>query len=233
MAGPRPAGWTPARIVSVVIGAVLVFCSLGLLGAGGTALWAQTAKGPGGYVDLGTRTYTTGGYALASGTAELPQATGGWDWASALFGTVRLRATPARGTAGVFIGIAPAAAAAHYLAGVSYSTVTGTTVTRPAYAAHSGGPPAVPPGRAGIWAARAAGPGPQVLTWPVKSGTWTVVAMNVTGSRPVSLRVTVAATLPALPWLAFGLLAGGFLVAAVGATLIVVPFRRMPRPSDR
>jgi len=57
--------------------------------------------------------------------------------------------------------------------------------------------------------------------------------MNVTGSRPVSLRVTVAATLPALPWLAFGLLAGGFLVAAVGATLIVVPFRRMPRPSDR
>jgi len=92
---------------------------------------------------------------------------------------------------------------------------------------------AVPPGRAGIWAAHAAGPGPQVLTWPVKSGTWTVVAMNANGSRPVSLRVTPAATLPALPWLAFGLLAGGFLVAAVGATLIVVTLRRVSRPSDR
>jgi hypothetical protein len=232
-AEPRPAGWTTARIVSAVIGAVLAVCSLGLLGAGGTALWAQTARGPGGYVDLGTRTYTTAGYALASGQAELQKATGGWDWASALFGTVRLRATPAHGTAGVFIGIAPAAAAAHYLAGVSYSTVTGITVTKPVYAAHNGGPPAVPPGRTGIWAARAAGPGPQVLTWPVKSGNWTVVAMNATGSRPVSLRVAVAATLPALPWLAFGLLAGGFLIAAAGATLIVVPLRRVSRPRER
>jgi uncharacterized protein DUF998 len=227
---PRPAGWAPARIVSVVIGAVL---ALGLLGTGGTALWAQTAKGPGGYLDLGTRTYTTGGYAVASGKAELQTATGGWGWASALFGTVRLRATQARGTAPVFVGIAPAAAAAHYLAGVSYSRVTGAPATGPVYAAHSGGPPAVPPGRAGIWAAHAAGPGPQVLTWPVKSGTWTAVAMNANGSRPVSLRVTPAATLPALPWLAFGLLVGGFLVAAVGATLIVVPLRRVSRPSDR
>jgi hypothetical protein len=232
-AGPRPAGWTPARIVSVVIGAVLALCSLGLLGAGGTALWAQTAKGPGGYLDFGTRTYTTGGYAVASDKVELQLATGGWDGASALFGTVRLRVTPVRGTAPVFIGIAPAAAAAHYLAGVSYSTVTGTTATRPVYAAHSGGPPAVPPGRAGIWTARAAGPGPQVLTWPVKSGTWKVVAMNVSGSRPVSLRVTAAATLPALPWLAFGLLAGGFLVAAAGVVLIVIPLRRASGPSDR
>ena len=230
-AGPPPAGRTPARIVSVVISAFLVLCSLGLLGAGGTALWAQTAKGPGGYLNLGTRTFSTDGYALASGKAELQRATGGWNWAPALFGTVRLRVTPARGTAPVFLGIAPAAAAAHYLAGVSYS-VTRITATRPVYSAHSGGPPAVPPGRAGIWAARATGPGPQTLTWPVKSGTWTVVAMYANGSRPVSVRVTAAATLPALPWLAFGLLAGGFLVA-VSATLIVVPRRRMSRSSER
>ena len=188
-AGPRREGWTPARIFSVAIGAVL---ALGLLGAGGAAVWAQTAKGPGGYLDLGTRTYTTGGYAVATDKAELQMFP--WDGVSALFGTVRLRATQARGTAPVFIGIAPAAAAAHYLAGVSYSSVRRAIVTRPVYAAHRGGPPAVPPGRAGIWAARAAGPGPQMLAWPVKSGTWTVVAMNADGSRPVSLRVTVAAT---------------------------------------
>ena len=231
-AGPRPVGWTSARIVSAIIGAVVVLCSLGLLGAGGTALWAQTAKGPGGYLNLGTRTYTTGGYAIASDKIELRMHPGGWDGASALFGAVRLRATSARGTAPVFIGIAPAPAAAHYLAGVSYSTVTATTA-RPVYAAHSGGPPAVLPARAGIWAARATGPGPQVLTWPVRSGTWTLVAMNANRSRPVSLRVTAAATLPALPWLAFGLLAGGFLLAAVGATLIVVPLRRASRRSDQ
>jgi hypothetical protein len=211
----------------VVIGAALMLCSLGLLGAGGAAVWAQTAKGPGGYLDLGTKTYTTGGYAVASDKAELQAATGGWNWASALFGTLRLRVTPDRGTAPVFIGIAPAAAAAHYLAGVSYSSVTGNPATSPVYTAHSGGPPAVPPGRAGIWSARAAGPGPQMLTWPVTSGTWTVVAMNANASRPVSLRVATAATLPALPWLAAGLLAAGLLAAAAGATLIVVPLRRV------
>jgi len=148
----------------VVIGAILALCSLGLLGAAGTAVWAQTAKGPGGYLNLGTKTYTTGGYAVASDKAELPTATGGWSWASALFGTVRLAATPARGTAPVFLGIAPAAAAAHYLAGVNYSSITGNPATSPAYTAHHGGPPAPPPGRAAIWAARTAGPRSRTCT---------------------------------------------------------------------
>ena len=57
---------------------------------------------------------------------------------------------------------------------------------------------------------QAAGPCPQTLTWAVKSGDWTVVAMNADGSRPVSMQVNVAATLPALPWIATGLLSGGF-----------------------
>jgi hypothetical protein len=53
-----------------------------------------------------------------------------------------------------------------------------------------------------------------------------VVAMNADGSRPVSLRVNVAATLPALPWLAAGLLAGGVIVLIGGVLLIVVPAQR-------
>jgi hypothetical protein len=226
-ARPRPPGWTSARIASVVIGAVLVLCSVGLLTAGGAALWAQTAKGPGGYLNLGARTYATDGYAVATDKIRMPTATGGWSLASALFGTMRLQATPARGNAPVFVGVAPAAAAARYLGGVSYSTVTNTTTARPVYAVHGGGPPAVPPTHAGIWVAHAAGPGPQVLTWPVKSGTWTVVTMNADGSRPVGIRVTNGATLPALLWLAGGLLAGGLVVGAIGVTLIVVPLHRV------
>ena len=229
----RRPGWTAARVISVVVGAVMVLCSLGLLSAGGTTLSGQTAKGPGGYLDLGTRTYTTPGYAVASNELELQSATGGWDLASAMFGTVRLRVTPAHGTAPVFIGIAPAAAASRYLAGVSYSTVTGTIVNAPAYVGHGGGAPAVPPGRAGIWAAHAAGPGTQVLTWPVKSGRWTVIAMNASGSRPVSVRVTGSATLSALPWIAAGLLVGGILVAVAGVVLIAVPIRRASSSGDR
>jgi hypothetical protein len=100
------------------------------------------------------------------------------------------------------------------------------------YLGQSGGAPAVPPGRAGIWAARAAGPGTQVLTWPVKSGRWTVVAMNASGSRPVSVRVTGSATLPAPPWIAAGLLAGGILAAVAGVVLIAVPISRASSPHD-
>jgi hypothetical protein len=55
-----------------------------------------------------------------------------------------------------------------------------------------------------------------------------VVAMNADGSRPVSLQVNVAATLPALPWIVVGLLAGGLVLLAAGLLLIVLPLRRRP-----
>jgi hypothetical protein len=203
-----------------------VLVSLGLLGGGAAALWAQATQRHGGYVDLGTTAYRTVGYAVASQTVSLHADTRGWDAASALFGTVRLRVTSPRGTGPVFVGIAPAVAAARYLAGVSYATVTGAAGTSPVYTRHPGGPPAVAPGRAGIWSAHAAGAGTQVLTWPVQSGDWTVVAMNANGSRPVSVRVDAAATVPALPWAAAGLLIGGVLILAGGAALIAVPLRR-------
>ena len=72
-----PAGWTTARIVAAVAGAILILCSLGLLGGGGTAVWAQTTQRHGGYVDLGSTSYQSTGYAIASDTVEL-QAVGGW-----------------------------------------------------------------------------------------------------------------------------------------------------------
>jgi uncharacterized membrane protein len=50
--------------------------------------------------------------------------------------------------------------------------------------------------------------------------------MNADGSRPVSLKVSVAATLPALPWIATGLLIGGIAFLIGGVLLIVVAVRR-------
>jgi hypothetical protein len=231
-AGGGPAGgragpgrWTTGRIVSAVAGAVLLVGSIGLFGAGGTALWAQ-AQRHGGYAELGTATYVMPGYAVASDAVSLHMSSGGWDGASALIGTVRIRVTPMNQAVPAFIGIAPAGAAARYLAGVQYATVLGAPDHHGTYTEHAGTAPAVPPGRAGIWAARAAGPGTQTLTWAVRSGEWMVIAMNADGSRPVSMRVTVAATLPALPWIAAGLLAGGVVFGIGGVLLIVVPLRR-------
>jgi hypothetical protein len=56
-----------------------------------------------------------------------------------------------------------------------------------------------------------------------------VVAMNADGSRPVSLQVNVAASLPALPWIAAGLLTGGIIFLIGGILLIVIPLRLASR----
>jgi hypothetical protein len=209
----------------VIAGAVLAVFSLGLLGAGGTALWAQTQRQDG-YVNLGTVTYSAPGYAIASDTVALHMASGGRDAASALAGTVRVRVTPVGGTGTAFVGIAPAGAATTYLTGVEYATAQEAAGHRETYTEHGGSAPAVPPARAGIWTAAAAGPGTQTVTWAVRSGDWMVVAMNADGSRPVSMRVNAAATLPALPWIATGLLTGGFVFLGAGIALIAVPLRR-------
>ena len=217
-----PGGWTGGRIVSAVAGAVLVLCSFGLLGGSGVALWAQTNR-HGGYADLATATYSVPGYAIASDTIGLHLATGP---VSDMIGTVRIQVSQASGTAPAFVGIAPADAAARYLAGVDYATVRGAAGHHGTYTEHAGSAPAVRPGQAGIWTAHAAGPGTQTLTWAVRSGDWMVVAMNADGSRPVSLQVNVAATLPALPWIAAGLLIGGIIFLIGGVLLIVIPLQR-------
>ena len=219
----RP-GWTTARIISVVAGALAALVSVGLLGAGGTALWAQTQR-HGGYVDLGTASYATSGYAIASDALQMHMARGGWDGAPALAGTVRIQVTSAAGSGPAFIGIAPAAAAQRYLAGCR---------TRPS---RRSGPSGLlyrarrvrtrdQPAAAGIWAAQATGPGAQTLTWAVHSGDWMVVVMNADGSRPVAVQASAAATLPALPWVAAGLLTGGVICLVGGALLIVVSLQR-------
>ena len=46
---------------------------------------------------------------------------------------------------------------------------------------------------------------------------------------PVSVRVNVAATLPALPWVATGLLIAGGMFLLGGALLIVLPIRGASR----
>jgi hypothetical protein len=227
---PRPPsqrrGWTGGRIVSVIGGAVLILISLGLLGGGGAALWAQTSQRHGGYVDLGTQSFSTHGYAVTSGNVEMHAAGNGWDLARGLLGKVRIRASSLEPSGGVFVGVASTGAANRYLSGVSYSSVQSIDRHRVTYLSHVGGAPAVRPASAGIWAARMSGARSATLTWQVKSGDWTVVAMNADASQQVGVQMNLAATLPWLPWVALGLLIAGAAFAVTGVILIVVPVRR-------
>ena len=223
----RAAGWTTARIISVVAGALAGLMSLGLLGAGGTALWAQTQR-HGAYVNLGTASYATSGYAIASDALQMHMAGGGWDGAR-LWSARSASRSPRLPTAARPSSGSPRRQ--------RRSTICPGCRTRPSAASRTiTGPTPSTPGPRPRQAGRGwhlGRPGNRTrhadLTWKVRSGDWMVVVMNADGSRPVTVQASAAATLPALPWIAAGLLIGGLAVLAAGVVLIAVPVRNASR----
>lgn len=218
---PRATGWTTGRIVSAVIGAVLAVCALGALGAGGTAAWVDATQRHGGYVHLGTARYATAGHALASETIKVH---GGLSWLAPLIGQIRIRVTGTGRSGGEFAGIAPANAASKYLSGVSYTTVTSYDGQRLGIS-HPGSRAPRPPRSTPIWAAQASGTPGATLRWTVRDGDWTLIVMNADGSAGVIARADLAASLPALGWLAAEFLLGGTVLALAAFACVTIPVR--------
>jgi hypothetical protein len=230
-AGPpsaRPAGgWTPGRVVTVVLGSVLALISLGLLGGGGTALWADQALRHDGYVTTGTATYSTTGYALASERVDL-----GWgSLLTGLIGEVRLRVTPVAPGRPVFVAVGPADRVAAYLAGAAYTMVTGTGPDDRVSRSGAGRPEM--PQTAGVWAAEVSGTGTQTLRWTAQAGGWTAVAMNPDGSPGLTVYADVGVSAPRLFELAVDLIIGGIAAGALAGAMILVPVRLAAGRGDR
>jgi len=225
--GPPPApahgGWTAGRVIAVVAGSLLALVSLGLLGGGGTLLWAGHALRQDGYVTTGTATYSAAGHAIASERVSL-----GWGpLLTGLVGDVRFRVTAVSPDRPVFVAIGPADRVAAYLSGTAYTTVTGTGAG--SVAVHEGTSLPARPRTAGIWVAEASGPGTQVLHWTAQEGNWTAVAMNADGSAGVRVRADAGVSAPGLTRLAAELLSGGIIACALSAALIWVPIRLATR----
>jgi hypothetical protein len=210
---------------------VLALCSIGLLGVGGTALWADTAGRHGGYVTIGSESYHSSGYAVVTGADGLHAAGTGWGAVRPLFGTLRIRASSTTASKPVFIGIAAARPVSDYLTGVAHTTVRNVAGTRGVTVEVAGTAPAVPPIRAAPWATRSSGTGSQTVIWPASRGNSKMVVMNADGSRAVSINVNIAAKLPALTGIAVGLLAAGALCLVAGVSLMVITTRRAPGPA--
>jgi hypothetical protein len=221
-----PSRWTGRRIAALVGGSLLALIALGLLACGAYGLWLDTTQRSDGYVMTSSERFSTGSYALATRTLQIgssvPSFLYGRDW----LGDVRIRGESANPNRPLFIGIARRDRVYRYLAGVAHSEVVdvnanpfGTTY-RPSYRLQPGGKPAVPPGRAKFWVARAVGPGSQSLTWSVKQGRWAVVVMRPDGSPGVSADLAAGAKLPALLWASLGLLVFGVLISGGAAALL-------------
>jgi hypothetical protein len=209
-----------------VIGVLLALVSLGLLGSGGTVLWADsTQRDAAGYLTTGVHEFAASGSALATERIDLGSTGTGWLYSPALLGTVRIRVTPVRSGPALFVGIGPSADVDRYLAGMSHTLISDFW-TGKVQGASGGGTPGSAPGTQGFWAASATGPGPQTLRWDPASGSWTVVVMNAGGRPGIHVRADLAATMPTLPWIAAGLLAAGAVFLAGGALLMAGAIRR-------
>jgi hypothetical protein len=137
-------------------------------------------------------------------------------------GTVRLDVRPV-GQAPVFIGIGPKDAVQAWLDGTSYERIDRVDLrpSRTEYTTVLGGAAVGPPGDQTFWVATAVGSGEQVLTWPSRSGAWSVVLMNATAGAGVTADVTAGINSGALLPIGLVMAVVGLLVLVAGLRLLI------------
>ena len=213
-AAVRPSRWTAGRITALLIGSLLCLLSLGLLGAGGTALWADRTQRDQGYATTDVHNFSTSGSALATELTELGTAGVGWFYSPSVLGNVRIRATPTSTDRPVFLGIGPATEVDRYLAGVGHTVISDFWTDKVQFV---DGGKATAPGAQTFWAASATGAGPQNVVWKPADGSWTVVVMNADGRPGLAVGADLGAKVPALLWIAISFLGAGAIFMAGGA----------------
>jgi hypothetical protein len=219
----REAGWTGGRITALVTGALLVLLSLVLLGAGGTALWADRTQRDGGYVTTGVHDFSTSGSAIATLSTELGTAGAGWLYSPGLMDEVRIRVTPTNAGAPLFVGIGRSTHVDRYLAAVDRTVIN--EFWREETETIAGGAPQSPPGAQDFWVASDTGPGARTLEWDPKDGSWTVVVMNADGRPGIAVGADLGARFPDIVWVVLGVLATGVLLLVGGGLLIAGAIR--------
>jgi membrane protease YdiL (CAAX protease family) len=207
-----------------VIGVSLVLFSLILLGAGGTALWADRTQRDAGYVTTGVHEFSTAGSALATVRTDLGKAGVGWLYSPGLLGKLRIRVTPVSVGPPLFVGIGPSADVDRYLAGVHHTVIS--EFWRDEVEAVDGGPARSAPTTQHFWVASDTGPGPRTLAWDPTHGAWTVVVMNADGRPGINVGADLGARIPAVLWIAVGLLTTGGFFLLGGVLLIADAIRR-------
>jgi hypothetical protein len=230
-AAARPSGWTGGRIAALLIGALLALVALVLLSVGGTGVWADLTQRDAGFVTTGVHEFSASGSALATEPTHLGSAGVGWLYSPALLGKVRIRVMPVSAGPALFVGIGRSSDVDRYLAGVNHTVISdffGNKVE-----AVGGGSPRSAPGTQPFWVASSTGPGARTLKWDPHSGSWTVVVMNANARPGIGVRADLGARMPAVLWVAIGLLVAGAVFLAGGGLLIAgaIRGRRASRPS--
>ena len=213
----------PSNAVLIALGSLMALIAVGLATAGVVVLlMSASQRDADGFLMTPGEQFSTNAYALSSERIEAHLDGPDWLYTDELLGNIRVRS---RSDRPVFVGIAASADAEAYLAGISHEVVTGLDGGHD-QVPHPGAAPDGAPADAGIWVASTSGTGTKQLTWRLRDGDWTLVVMNSDGSPDVASRLSVGARLQGLGWIGGGILAGGLVVGAAAAALLVGGLRR-------
>jgi len=232
-ASPQPAqGRRVARVVMIVFGVLALLLGLGLLAGGGGLLWAKSERTDSeGYFTTHAHRFASPSYAIASKSLDIGTGAPHWVFGSGRYAKVRITATSKSPAKPIFVGIGRYQDVAAYLAGTAHDQVSDFDADPFSVTYHhvAGKAPVTPPAKQRFWVASTQGTGTQTLTWGVRRGTWSMVAMNADASRPVAVEASFGAKLSFLGWIAGGLLGGGAVLVLGGAGLIYLGARK-PAP---
>jgi hypothetical protein len=223
-AGSDPHGTRRSPVVSFVTGSMLCVLALVLLAGGAVGLWKDRVdRDSQDFVTLGTTELKTDQYAIVG---DLQGDGPDWLYGSTVLGGTRVRAT-SQADQPLFIGIARTDDVLRYLRGAGYATVYGFEVSDDT--TQPGEAPSTPPSSESIWAASTQGSGRQTLRWMPRDGEWSVAFMNADAGANVDVRGDASANLPALPWIAGGLLILGAVCGLIGTWVLLRALRRGSR----
>ncbi|BCW73265.1 hypothetical protein NicSoilB8_43090 [Arthrobacter sp. NicSoilB8] len=209
----------------LVIGALCALVGLGLLAGAGFTGWANYQQRDGRYFITPSAPFSGDSYALTTPRLDLMTGGGLPEGTPADFaGSVLLRGSTTDPGKEIFIGIAPQADVAAYMAGVRHTEIVDVRADpfRVIYREVPGANAPSDPARQNFWAATATGPGQQELAWDLRSGTWAVVVMNADASAPVAVNLQAGARSDLLWPVFIGLLIGGVVMLLIGVPLIVL-----------
>jgi len=217
------AAWGPARVSAALLAGLAALAGVAAIVAGaGAVVLDQTQRDASGYLTSAPASYSTGAYALESGAYDAgAPAVGGI--ARQLLGTIRIGSNSGRP---VFVGIAPAAAAAAYLADVAHAEAGDLGASSAALRPAPGGAPSSAPAAQHFWAASTTGAGQRTLTWKVRSGDWRVVVMNANATRNVASELSIGASFPHLLAIGTAALGAGLLILLLGGGGLYLAVRR-------
>ncbi|QYF73914.1 DUF4389 domain-containing protein [Cryobacterium sp. PAMC25264] len=228
----------PGPLVMLLIGTIVTLLGFGLTAAGTVAAIASGAQGENGYFSTRSASFVANSYALTTPTLGPVTTTRTPPPLNLDIARIRLEATSRNG-ADVFIGVAPRTEVDSYLASVAHTEVSGiqSTPFRVDYRQIAGSERPEPPEEQSWWAASAAGPGTQEITWSVQPGAWAVVVMNADASRPVAVDLRAGVRSGLLGPAAAALLLTGLITLVIGLALVMLGViglgRNGPAPSSR